>query len=131
MRRLFMFLTVLTLVALLVPVAPVVAQGDSGPRLIGQTTVPNVREIKFPDVAAARSEVFLSANANRADAFVWQKQDRATSFPNPTRLGDAPGQADFSTTTVAIGPDGATHYVWINQERRSIFYRRKPLNTRR
>lgn len=128
MRRLMMILSALTLLALLLPATPGMAQGNGGPRLIGQTTVPNVREIKFPDVAAARNEVFLSANANRADAFVWQKQDRAIDFPNPTRLGAAPGQADFSTTTVAIGPDGATHYVWINQERRSIFYRRKPLN---
>jgi len=128
MRRLMMILSALTLLALLLPATPGMAQGNGGPRLIGQTTVPNVREIKFPDVAAARNEVFLSANANRADAFVWQKQDRAIDFPNPTRLGAAPGQADFSTTTVAIGPDGATHYVWINQEQRSIFYRRKPLN---
>ncbi|MCS6880811.1 MAG: hypothetical protein RMK84_11865 [Oscillochloridaceae bacterium] len=128
MRRLTLILSALTLVALLLPAAPGLAQGGSGPRLLGQTTVPNVREIKFPDVVAARSEVFLSANANRADAFVWQKRDRTLDFPNPTRLGDAPGQADFSTTSIAIGPDGAVHYVWINQERRSIFYRRKPLN---
>lgn len=128
MRRFTLCLSALIALALIIPLAPALAQNGSAPRLVVQTTIPGVREIKFPDVAAARDQVFLSANANRADAFIWQKQDRATSFLAPTRLGDAPGQADFSTTSVAIGPDGATHYVWINQERRTVYYRRKPLN---
>lgn len=118
----------LVALALLVPATPLTAQSNTEPRLVFQATVPNVREIKFPDVVGAGEEVFISANANRADAFVWQKPDRATTFPEPTRLGSAPGQADFSTTSVAVGPDGAVHYIWINQEERRIYYRRKPLN---
>lgn len=128
MHRFVPIFSALVALAMVLPLMPALAQSGGTPRLVFQTTIPGTRQIKFPDVVAGRDQVFVSANVNRADAFVWQKQDRATSFPAPTRLGDAPGQADFSTTSVAMGPDGATHYIWINQENRTIYYRRKPLN---
>jgi len=118
----------LTLLATSLPLVPALAQGGANPRLIFQTTLPNARQIKYPDVAAAGNQVYLSANINRADAVVWQKNDSAQSFPAPTTLGAAPGQPDFSATSVATGPDGSAHVMWMNQDQRRVYYRKKPVN---
>jgi len=126
MRRILALLSGLAVLATLVTSAPALAQTSGNPRLIFQTTLPGAREIKFPDVAGFGNMVYLSANANRADAFIWEKQDSAQSFAPPTRLGEAPGQADFSSTSVATGPDGSVHYIWGNQETRRIHYRYRP-----
>jgi hypothetical protein len=126
MRRILALLSGLAALAMLVTSVPAIAQGTAGPRLIFQTTLPGAREIKFPDVAGAGNMVYLSANINRADAVVWEKQDSAQTFGPPTVLGPAPGQADFSSTSVAAGPDNSVHYVWLNQEARRLYYRHKP-----
>jgi hypothetical protein len=126
MRRISALLSGLLLLGLLATTVPVFAQGTGNPRLVFQTTLPNVRQIKFPDVAGAGNMVYLSANVNRADAYVWEKQDSAQAFGLPVDLGQAPGQPDFSSTSVATGPDGSVHYIWLNQETRRIHYRYKP-----
>lgn len=124
MRCLLLLLSALTILALAIPGDTVLGQGSTGnARLVFQATVPGSRESKFPDVAGFASTVHISSNINRADAVLWSKGDTATDFGSPTSLGDAPGQPDFSPTTVATGADGAIHFAWINQETRTVYYR--------
>jgi hypothetical protein len=107
----------------------VMAQGSGGnARIILQTTLPDSNQVKFPDVAAtsATNTVHVSGNANRDDANYWSKPDTGGAFPEPTRLGDAPGQSDFSSTAIAVDPQGNVHYAWINQSEQNINYRFRP-----
>jgi hypothetical protein len=111
---------------LAVPLAPLAqAQTDSGLRLLSEFIVPNSREVKFPHVAAARGQVTVTGNANRQSAFVWTKAASAESFGAPVDLGPAEDQPDFSTTSVAIGPDGSAWVAWINQPARAIYLRQR------
>jgi hypothetical protein len=126
MPRLLLIVTALLMIAILAAAMPVQAQGGDNPRLVFQATVPDVSEIKFPDIAAADRTVHISANTDREDASYWTKGDTAQSFGNRLRLGEASGQADFSSTAIAVGPDGRVHYIWINQPDRTIYHRSKP-----
>jgi hypothetical protein len=126
MRRILGLLQGLAVLALVATAMPALAQTTGNPRLVLQTTLPNATQIKFPDIAGGGNMVYISANINRADAVVWSKQDTAPTFGPFTDLGQAPGQPDFSSTSVATGPDGSVHYIWLNQETRRIHYRYKP-----
>jgi hypothetical protein len=111
---------------LAVPLAPLAqAQTDSGLRLLSEFVIPGSREVKFPHVAAARGQVTVTGNANRQSAFVWTKAASAEAFGTPVDLGPAEDQPDFSTTSVAIGPDGSTWVAWINQPARAIYLRQR------
>ncbi len=112
-----------TLAAPFIP--PAQAQTDPGLRLLSEFIIPGSREVKFPHVAAARGQVTVTGNINRQSAVVWTKAAAAESFGTPFDLGPAEGQPDYSTTSVAIGPDGSTWVAWINQPARSIYLRQR------
>jgi len=98
--------------------------------LLTQFTLPGANETKFPDVDArgAFDQVDVSTNVNRNDALYWTKSTTATAFQGPTRIGDAPGQPDFATTAIVIGPDGTVHYAWIDPDASvAVKYRQKPV----
>ncbi len=101
------------------------AQSDSGLRLIAELLVPNSNDVKFPHVVAGNNTVHVSGNANRTAAYVWTKAATANSFPAPVNLGPAEGQPDFSTTSIAKGPDGSIYAAWVNQGSRTIFMRQR------
>jgi len=104
---------------------PVAAQGDSGLRLISEFNIPGARNVKYPHVAAGRGLVTVTGNANRSTAFAWTKAASASAFGSPFDLGPAEDQPDFSTTSVAIGPDGSTWAAWVNQPSRTIYLRQR------
>jgi hypothetical protein len=112
-----------TLAAPLIPLAR--AQTDSGLRLLSEFIIPGSREVKFPHVVAARGQVTVTGNANRQSALVWTKPASAEAFGTPVDLGPAEDQPDFSTTSVAVGPDGSTWVAWINQPARAIYLRQR------
>lgn len=128
MHRRLIFLSALLVAAALVAIPLAQAQGGSTPRLLFQANVPGVRLNKFPDVAAFARTVHIASNNNRTDAVYVSKGDSAQTFSTPEVLGPAPGQADFSPTTIATASDGSVHYAWLNQNTRQILYRNKPAN---
>lgn len=108
------------------PGAPLArAQSDSGLQLQTEFLVPGSREVKFPHVVAGRGLVHVTGNANRATAFAWSKAASAGAFSSPVDLGPAEDQPDYSTTSVAIGPDGSVWVAWINQPARTIYLRQR------
>ena len=106
------------------------AQAQEGPqlRVLAELQVPGSREVKYPSVVAGGDLVHVTGNANRDEALAWTKAAAATSFPNPVELGPAEGQPDFSTTSVAKGPDGTIYAAWVNQPSRTIFLRQRNSN---
>jgi hypothetical protein len=126
LRSLLSVFGALALLLTLLPALPTAAQSGPNPRFVFTTLVPNVNNIKRPDIAVSGSTVHVSANVNRLNAVYYTKQDVAQSFIGPEVIGLAPGQADSSTTSIATAPNGSVHYAWINQEARTISYRTKP-----
>lgn len=94
-----------------------------GPAAELQGAVAGATDVKFPHLAAAGAEVHLAANAERSDARHWAKLDTAAAFGAPARLGPAEGQPDYATASVALAPDGALYYAWVNQPARAIYLR--------
>lgn len=101
------------------------AQGDSGLRLVSEFIIGGSRFTKFPKVAAGRNQVTVSSPINKSVAVAWNKVADATSFANPFELGEAEGQPDWSTTSVAIGPDGSFFVAWANQPERTVYLRQR------
>ena len=133
LRKIFIALGSLAMLAatLAVPKAPqALAQADLGLSLITEFRVPDSTDVKFPHVTAFSNQVYVSGNANRASAFVWAKEVTAIGFPGPTEVGAAGGQPDFSSTSIARGPDGSIYVAWVNQPSRTIYLRqRNPAGT--
>lgn len=130
MRSLYAVWCALALLALLGASAPVaLAQSGTPPRVIFQATVPNVRQTKFPDVAAFDRTVHIVTNSNRRDAVYISKPDSANAFSAPEVLGLAQDQGDFSPVAVATGPDGSVHVAWINFATRRIYLRSRAANS--
>lgn len=118
---------VLALSALcLIPPAPLTRAQVAAPAFAGQGQIGGVSEVKFPRVATTPSQVHVAANINRATASLWSKAATAPDFGAPTTLGVAEGQPDYSTASLAVGPDGAIVVAWVNQPQRTIFMRRRP-----
>lgn len=126
LRRILLACCALALCTALLPALPTAAQTGANPRFVFTTLVPNVNNIKRPDIATSGSTVHVSANVNRQNAAYYTKQDTAQTFSGPEILGSAPGLADFSTTSIATGVDGSVHYAWLDQEARTVSYRVKP-----
>ncbi|NJM06840.1 exo-alpha-sialidase [Candidatus Gracilibacteria bacterium] len=81
--------------------------------------------MKYPDVAALDANVFVAGNREGFEATLWRKTANATSFGTPAVLGDARGQVDFSTASVAIATDGSIYYGWSSFDSGFIFVRRQ------
>lgn len=79
--------------------------------------------IKHPSIAGFQNTVHLAANPSE-EASYWSKNDAATSWSARTSLGVAPGQADYTTAAVTVGPDGSVYVVWIDRDAERINLRR-------
>lgn len=101
------------------------AQGDSGLRLVSEFLLSNSRFVKYPHVVAGRNQVTVTAYVNRDKVFAWNKVAAATSFPSPFEVGGAEGTPDWSSTSVALAPDGTLYTVWANQPERTIYLRQR------
>ncbi len=130
MHARFSFIRLVALaVVLITPPAPGAAQTTAQtatPTFAAQFGVPNTTPVKFPALATSGSTVQLAASVRRSDANVWAMQASDPAFGAPTRLGPAEGQPDYSSTTIAVGPDGTWYAVWINQPERTMYLRTLP-----
>jgi hypothetical protein len=128
MSRLLAIGTILIalLVSAIAPYQSALAQ--SSLRLITQFNLNNTSQVKFPQVATTGGTVHVTSNNDETDAYYFTKGETATSFGNPFRLGDADGAPDYSSAAVAAAPDGATYAIWINQDSKTIFLRRREAN---
>jgi hypothetical protein len=122
MRPLITLLILAIVFAASVSVSSAQAQG-SAPAFELQGMVAGAYEVKYPHIAAFGPTVYLSANVDREAAAFWTKQDVAPAFGAAEHLGIAEGQPDYSTTSLAVGPDGTRYYAWVNQPTRTIFLR--------
>ena len=128
MRRLFALISGLTVLLLLLVGMPVLAQTTTPPQLIFQGNIPGLRVNKFPDVATFDRTVHIGVNNNTESAIYLSKADSAQTFGAAEVLGVAPGQPDWSPVSIATGPDGSVHVVWINHDTRQLLYRTKAAN---
>lgn len=101
------------------------AQSDSGLRLVSEFIIPGSRLVKFPQVVAGKGQVHVSGNAERASTLVWSKAAAGTAFPGAFKVADAAaaGLPDWSSTSVALGPDGSLYTAWIDAPARTVFLR--------
>ncbi len=77
---------------------------------------------KYPHIAGYANTVHVASNPDRKAAY-WSKLDSATSWPDRTILGDARGQADYASASVAVGANGFVAVVWIDRDTSSIYAR--------
>lgn len=101
---------------------PIRAEGP-GPRFDQQISLPGSADTKFPHIVASAGAVHIAANSGRLDASYWSRPADAPGFVTPLRLGPAIGQPDYSTASIAAGPDGTLYVAWINQPERAIYLR--------
>ncbi|GEM_PF-2732319 len=87
--------------------------------------VPSSGGAKFPDLAGYADRVHLAANPGEKISY-WSKRDSAGTWPNRQILGDAEGQADFASGSVAVGSDGTIVVGWIDRSSGAMYMRRKP-----
>jgi hypothetical protein len=125
LQRIALAFCALLMLLALIPAVPTAAQSNPNPRFVFTTQIPGVNNIKRPDIATFNTTVHVSANVNRLNAVYYTKQDTAQAFSAAEVIGPAPGQADYSTTSIATGVDGSVHYAWINANARTISYRTK------
>lgn len=126
MRRLFSLISGLAVIVLVLAGAPAFAQSSATPpRLVFQASIPGLNLSKYPDLTTYGRTVHIATNDNRRDAVYLSKGDSSQSFGSLEVLGAAPGQGDYSPVSVATGPDGSVHVVWINQNTRQLIYRNK------
>jgi hypothetical protein len=88
---------------------------------LGSSILPDSQDVKFPQVATSGDFVSVSGNANRNDAYLWQKGQTALSFSTPNRVGTAAGQPDYATTHLTYAPNGSLYYLWSNADERRIY----------
>jgi len=86
--------------------------------------VPRSDDSKFPDLAGYADRVHLAANPGEKISY-WSKRDSAATWPNRQILGNAEGQADFASGSVAVGSDGTVVVGWIDRSSGSMYMRRK------
>lgn len=123
MSRILLLLS-LCLIAVALPAqAPAQAQGTLNARLVTEFDIPNSLDDKFPHVATAGRTVHVAGNVNKLDAMHWSKGDTDGAFGQPFRVGDAIGQPDFSSATIATGPDGRAYYMWGNLQEGRLYFR--------
>jgi hypothetical protein len=101
------------------------AQTNSGLSLLSEFIIPSSNAVKNPHVTAARGQVTVTGNVNEQSAYVWTKAAAANAFGTPVDLGPAEGSPDWSTTSVATGPDGSTWVAWVNQGARTVYLRQR------
>ena len=94
------------------------------PRFVSQSAV-GVINSKYPALAGGGAAVHLAANGDRADALYGSRAADADRFGTLERVGLAEDQPDYSTASVAVAPDGAVVYSWVNQPQSTIFLRVK------
>jgi hypothetical protein len=95
-------------------------------RTEAQTTLPRSLNTKFPGIAGVGNQVVVAANS-RSDATVWQKEDVANDFPNPVTVGDADGQADYTSAHISGNRGNNTFYaIWTNQSTNEVRFSSKP-----
>jgi hypothetical protein len=97
-----------------------------------QNTIDGSTNVKFPRIAGLSNQVVAVGNPGGSNpsrnGVAWQKQDSAETFPSGFTLGEADGQADYSTAAVHGSRfDNAFYATWIDQDRNRIYVRRKPL----
>ncbi|HWQ15230.1 MAG TPA: hypothetical protein VNL77_20695 [Roseiflexaceae bacterium] len=96
--------------------------------------VPNSVNVKYPGAAGLGNQIFVSGNPGTDNAMrnatIWQKEDRADTFPDGVDIGDARGQTDYASAAVATNRfDNTIHAAWIDQDANRIYYRSRGLNT--
>ncbi len=79
---------------------------------------------KYPDLAGHADRVHLAANPGERISY-WSKRDSAGAWPNRQILGNAEGQADFASGSVAVGSDGTVIVGWIDRSSGAIYMRRR------
>ncbi|RRR74187.1 MAG: hypothetical protein EI684_07610 [Candidatus Viridilinea halotolerans] len=84
-------------------------------RLISQQIVPDSNNVKLPSVAIAGNMVSVSGGVDERRATGWVKDVAAPTFGAPFTLGDAIGQPNYATSSVAGRDDGTFTYAWISQ----------------
>lgn len=100
-------------------------QAQTNLRLITEFVIPGSNDVKWPHVAARNGLVTVSGNVNEQSAVVWTKAAGATAFGTPFEVGPAEDTPDWSSTSVAVGPDGSTWVAWVNQPERVIYIRER------
>lgn len=123
-KRIVTALCSLFIVLSLVPLQPAHAQTGDVSEVAKDVTAPSSGG-KYPDIDAAGSTVHLAGNPDDRASY-WSKTDSATSWSSRTTLGDAGGQADYSSAAVAVSPDGSRVCVaWIDRDSSGIYSRCK------
>jgi hypothetical protein len=100
--------------------------------VVANTTAPDSTNTKLPDIAGSSNQVYMTSTPgdynSGGSVRVWQKKDSDGAVPNGTNIGDASGQADYRTSTVAVGPGGVTYVSWVDRDSNTSYISSKPAN---
>lgn len=92
---------------------------------IGQTTVPESGNIKYPQIFGKGDAIHLAGSAGRGDdnfTRYWRKPaDGTLNFANPVTLGPARGSPAYATSDVTVAPNGRVYAVGNDTGSESIF----------
>lgn len=138
MRRSYLWFTIAFVMMVAISPAPgvmrhtQVAQAQSsGPQVVNITNVPNLSDVKYPDVLGVGNRAYIAVGTDktkRKAVHVYTDQPY-TTFSDRVTMGEAPGKADYSISIMARGPDGTLYQMWTSQENRNFKIRRLDPNT--
>ncbi len=128
--RLFVALTLsMVLIAGALP-QPAAHAMPTDATVLANTTAPDSLNTKTPDIAARGDQVYITATPGDYNSGgtvrLWQKKDSDRAVPSPTDLGDVGGQADYRTSTVAVGSGGTAYVAWTDRSTKALYLRSKP-----
>ncbi len=79
---------------------------------------------KYPQIENSGLDIHLTSNPKEIATY-WRKTETAPQFGTPIGIGNAKGDADYTSPGIAMGRDGSAYTVWISQDTHSIFFRRR------